>query len=130
MLYILCWLSLLIVSLKHIWPVLQPVIIDNIFFFFECAADVQVQSFANDGVEDHDEQIEDGGKSVEVRRSARLENLKHVRETEEMFVTPKRRKRSMQIGGQGTESDKERGSLLHVIPFLRIPLLNTCYGMI
>ena len=90
--------------------------------FFGCAADVAGQSFVDDGGEDYAEKMEDGGKSGEVRRSARLEKLKHVRETEEGFVTPKRRKTTMQIGGQGTEGGKEKGRLLHVIPILRVRL--------
>ena len=61
--------------------------------------------------------MEDGGKSGQVRRSARLGKLKHVSETEEGFVTPKRRKTSMKFGGQYTDGGKEKGKLLHVLPF-------------
>ncbi|KAJ0613325.1 putative Ulp1 protease family catalytic domain, papain-like cysteine peptidase superfamily [Helianthus annuus] len=77
-------------------------------FFFGCAADVAGQSFVDDGVEDYAEKMEDGGKSGEVQRSARLEKLKHDRETEEGFVTPKRRKTTMKFGGQDTDGGKEK----------------------
>ena len=54
------------------------------------AADVAGQSSVDDGGKEYAETMEDGGKSVQVRRSARLGKLKHVSEIEEGFVTPKR----------------------------------------
>ncbi|KAJ0810297.1 hypothetical protein HanPI659440_Chr01g0025471 [Helianthus annuus] len=51
--------------------------------------------------------MEDGVKSGQVRRSARLSKLKHVSEIEEGFVTPKRRKTIMKFGGQDTDGGKE-----------------------
>ncbi|KAM0043044.1 hypothetical protein Hdeb2414_s0010g00336651 [Helianthus debilis subsp. tardiflorus] len=50
--------------------------------------------------------MEDGGKSGQVRRSARLGKLKHVSEIEEGFVTPKRRKTNMKFG-QDTDGGKD-----------------------
>ncbi|KAM0036576.1 hypothetical protein Hdeb2414_s0014g00428011 [Helianthus debilis subsp. tardiflorus] len=71
-------------------------------------ADVACQSFVDGGGEDYAEKIEDGGKSGQVRRSARLGKLKHVSETEEGFVTPKKIKTSMKFGGQDKDGGKEK----------------------
>ncbi|KAM0044207.1 hypothetical protein Hdeb2414_s0010g00350511 [Helianthus debilis subsp. tardiflorus] len=70
-------------------------------------ADVPGQSSVPGDGKEYAETMQDGGKSLQVRRSARLENLKDAPEKKEGCVTPKRRKTNIKFDGPNTDGGNE-----------------------